>query len=140
MPPVKQNKALFKSIKRPVHIANFDVVLMCVCKNQAISKKVETNAQFKELKDMFESNLSHNITIAKNIRKAGESHVHSQFTQGKYLFNYFDVEEIILYTIESLVSLDPQFLLLLLRNFTVAKVDSIGFVVLICTQCFAEKS
>ena len=49
--------------------------------------------QFKELKDMFESNLSHNITVAKNIRKAGESHVHSQFTQGIYLLIYFYVAD-----------------------------------------------
>lgn len=56
------------------------------------------------------------------------------------LFHRRWADSINLYMIANVVSIEPQLRVLFVRDFTVAKVDSIGCVVLIYVQCSAGKS
>lgn len=84
---------LFKSVQRTPVIANYDVVIMFTCQNQAVADAVQAHADYKAIYAQFQGCANHHIVAAKNIRKAGETHVHDHSKEGVYLFNYFYVED-----------------------------------------------
>jgi len=85
---------IFDDVKRPITVANYDVVCMVVCDNIEIATAFKVDKLYKEIQTRFQKFLNFNIVTAKNIRKAGDSFVHSHKKDGVFLFNYFYVENL----------------------------------------------